>query len=368
MFGVANVVQLPLLSTYSFKDFLSGWGGYFWPVVLIVTFLLFLLYLVSKMTHSKEYEAKFTYELNELFFAFFAVMITLSILGIGEMITRGAVEGTSLEQDFMSQGSATSFVTVDVARGVMSSFTAEMYETLMNLYYLQTCYAMKNLVLKRNSEAVLSYGYKIFPGSDLFVSLINTLSLPLNMAYSSISGQVIILHLMDALALGLFLPVGILLRFIPGTSFRQASAFMLSLGVGALVVFPMVYVFTARGLLDITSHGNPSEHLFPLARFGTFSKFMQCGARMFLISASLNIMSKLFSFLPGKLGGILSSLTGIFMHYSHFIFIQWLDPILFIRISRYIALTFVVATFIPTLATILTVSFISAYSKFLMSM
>lgn len=357
------------MTPYSFSDFLSGWGVYFWPVVFIVIIGLLLVYILAKIIKSNEYEAKFNFEINELAYAFLAVFVTLALLGIGNGITLMAVHGTWLERIATTQvgiipGMSTTIV---ITQTLMEDFTVEMYGSLKNLYEIQTCYVAKNLITKRNGETVLSYSYKIFPGSDMFVSLINTLSLPLNMAYSSVSAQLILTHLIEVLVLYFLLPVGILLRFIPG-SYKQAGSFLLAFSIGALIVFPMVYVFTARGLLDIVNinKSDPAHApLFPLDSQSGYTMAAQCGFRRMTIGLITNGIGYLLSGISSTLGTIFNAVTGVvFMPFM----LELANPIIFWRISQYIGLTFVMAVFVPTLATILATSFISAYYKFLMSM
>jgi len=352
----------PLMASYTFSDFLAKWGIYFWPAIFIIVIGLLLVYILAKVVKSTEYEAKFSFELNELFYAFFAVFITLSLLGTGESITQLTVTGTSL--DTMAPSSGMQFKTVALARTIMAKFTVEMYSSMMDLYYLQTCYAVKNIVTKRNGEQVLSYGYKIFPGSDMFVSLISTLSLPLNMAYSSVSAQVILLHLIEILVIYLILPIGIFVRFVPG-AYKQAGSFLLAFSVGVLIVFPMIYIFTTRGLLDIVTNFHPENNLFPLYTPGSVTLGMQCGFRQVVVGLITHGFTGIIGLISAPaVRAINFVLTPLFMTP----FMELANPIIFWKISQYIGLTFVMAVFIPTLATILTTGFISAYSKFLMSM
>ncbi len=355
---------VPILD-YTFSTFLNSWGKYFWPIIFISTFLILLVYLVAKIMQSKEYEARVNLELNDIFYAVFAVFITLSLMGIGEIITTQIIHGTSLEK-MMDPSSPTSFKTDSVARNVMSAFTVEMYSIMTRLYYLKTCYALKNLVMRRNSESVLMYSYKIFPGSDMFVSLIDTLNLPLTMAYSSVASQVILLHILDLFVIYVTLPLSIIMRFIPSQSVKQAASFLLAFSVGALIVFPMTYVFVSRGILDIITNNHPKQDMFPFETQSWYVTYFQCGAKQLIMGTILNAASNLFSIIP-KFGKYLSILMDAILYVGPSI-LELSNPLFLWGLSRYIGFTFVIAVFIPTLATILTTSFISAYSKYLMSM
>ncbi len=225
------------------------------PVVFLVSFILIITYLLSKVFKVPEWEAYLSVELSQLMNSFLVILFIVGLFGVGEVIVASMTDVA-----YSPPIAAAQFLREWVADGVMTG----MYD----IFRIQICTSILSTFSRRIGEFVLTNVYKVFPGTDTFVSISNVLAFGLVSVYGSISFQIIILTLIDSIAVPLLLPAGLLLRFFPPT--RDAGSFLISMAFAFQLVFPMTLLIHEQVLEDIGAHKYNSPTLLIASVCGPF--------------------------------------------------------------------------------------------------
>jgi hypothetical protein len=227
----------------------------------------------------------------------------------------------------------------------------------IDVYKINACTSMLSTFTRRIGEFVLTQTYKVFPGLDTFVSITNALSFTLLALYNSAKVQVIMLYVSDALMVPFFLPAGIILRFFPPT--RDAGAFLIALAFGIQVIFPATYLINARIAEDIQyrPYNAPGER--PTLLIQSLCGPFKYGVAGFLFNPSAN---PIYNLIPGgqTIGTALSRIVNEGL-------LNAVSMAEFIPIMKHIASLSLLAIFMPALSMMVTIAFINAMAKFLIS-
>lgn len=318
---------------------MAGIAEYF-PMIgivgMIVLVIILLTYLASRVFKVPEWEAYLHIELSELMKS--ALILVLAILFFEGMNTvaeawLGVEPGETIStassrflNEMMNEG---------VLRGMIDSFR------------LQTCLSIWNMFQRRIGEFVLTVAYKLFPGIDSFLSILNVVGFGFTAVYGSLAVQLLAMQFIDATMATFFLPAGIILRFFPPT--REAGVFLIAFAIGFGVIFPATYVIHANVMRDlgISVYNAPSANILLLCG----AKFPVAG----LIGAQIinripsGLVQAGFALAAGEAG------------------MNLLSPLEFMPILNAFAGLSLPGLFFPALSTTVTIAFINAMSKFLLA-
>ncbi|MCX8202315.1 MAG: hypothetical protein N3G74_00700 [Candidatus Micrarchaeota archaeon] len=205
-----------------------------WPFIGLASALtiaiIALLYLIGRIMQKSEFEAVAKKELNQFFLSF---LIILGVLGLAGIVCN-----------------ATPLIAQDIfARGDHFSVSEEYLNTLVYGRGLPTIQRLwlSSFILESLStieySTILPLGkLKFSPGAVLlpFAKSISVFDSLFTILVGSIQAQLVFLQLAEAFALTLVLPIGLILRTIPGL--RKGGSFLIAFSFGFYVVFPLTYV------------------------------------------------------------------------------------------------------------------------------
>ncbi|MFH2100528.1 MAG: hypothetical protein ABII71_00370 [Candidatus Micrarchaeota archaeon] len=322
------------------SPFPFGLGVYFnviITIVFMVSFIILITYLISKIFKVPEWEAYLSIELSQLLNSFLVMIFIVGLFATGQVVA-ASISGTTASPPLAAAQFLREWVSESVLTGLFDVFT------------IQTCTSILSTFSRRIGEMVLTNVYKVFPGMDTFVSISNVLSFGLMSVYGSLSFQVVILTMIDAFAVPLLLPGGLLLRFFPPT--RDAGSFLIALAFSLQLVFPATFLIHKAVLEDIDAQKYNSPRLLIASICGPF----KYGVAGLLISPGTGIFQ-------GPLLGVGQLLASIASETT----LNLVSMTEFIPLLRMMSLLSLLALFMPGLSTIIMVAFINGMSKFLVS-
>ncbi len=336
---------VPILAGVLAGDTLGLYGTVIVNITFFVAFFILLTYLVSKVFRVPEWEAYLNIELSSLINSFVLVVFILAMFGVGTALAL-----------LMSGGTYTSPPQAAISYMQATVVDSILWATI-DVYKIQACTSILSTFSRRIGEFVLTQTYKVFPGLDTFVNITNVLSFTLLSLYNSAKVQVILLYVSDALMVPFFLPAGLILRFLPPT--RDAGAFLISLAFGFQVVFPMTYMLNKAILDDIhyLPYNYPGER--PTLLIQSLCGPFKYGVAGFLFNPSAN---PIYSLIPGgqTIGNALSRIVSEGL-------LNAVSMLEFIPILKHIGALSLLAVFMPALSLMLTIAFINAMAKFIVS-
>jgi len=314
-------------------------------ITAFVAFFILITYLVSKVFKVPEWEAYLNIELSSLINSFVLVVFILCMFTVGSALALLVSGGTSTSPP----QAAISYMQGTVVDSILMA--------TIDVYKIQACTSILSTFSRRIGEFVLTQTYKVFPGLDTFVSVTNVLSFTLLSLYNSAKVQVILLYVSDALMVPFFLPAGLILRFFPPT--RDAGAFLISLAFGFQVVFPMTYMLNKAILTDIhyKAYNEPGER--PALLIQSLCGPFKYGVAGFLFNPSAN---PIFSMIPGG-QAIGTALSRVFSEGL----LNSVSMLEFIPILKHVGSLSLLSIFMPALSLMLTIAFINAMAKFIVS-
>jgi hypothetical protein len=297
-------------------------------VIIIVGVIILITFLASKIFKVPEWEAYLNIELSNLVHSF---LILLFIVGF--FIVSAAI-ATSITGYSSPPLAALEQVRV---------LTNNVLEATMDVYLIQMCTSVLGTYHRRIGEAVLTPTFRVFPGIDTFVSITNVLSLGFIMVYGSLSAQLALLNIVDAIMIPFVLPAGLILRFFPPT--KEAGAFLISLAFAFQIIFPTAYYINGLALDKIGIQGYDSAK-FPISAL--------CGMSYVYFSVPPVLLGGAFPFFGRAFTTIFSE--GV---------IHGMNMSIFIPILKNLSAVSLLAIFAPGVAMILTVASINAMTKFI---
>jgi hypothetical protein len=235
------------------------------------------------------------------------------------------------------------------------TIASNMLSGLYDIFRIQTCTSMLSTFSRRIGEAVLTNVIKVFPGIDVFVQITNVLGYGLVSIYASVSAQMTLLNLVDALMVPFLLPAGLVLRFFPPT--RDASSFLIAFAFAFQFVFPLLYVVNSMVLSDlqVQVYDKARSELIIQSLCGPF-KFGVAGVLFQPLSNGLNRIP-LFSSLPG--------MNVVFQTLLSEPTLNLLPMAEFVPIMKSLALLSLFGLFVPAFSITMTIASINAITKFL---
>jgi hypothetical protein len=271
--------------------------------------LIAIVYMLGRMLRIPALEAYFTVELYNLVlvFLFLGALITAyyGLRGISSSILGGAPID-------VSQKAISECIYKAVFPMYMDMLRVEAGATVTSSFYL------------RYGPGVWSNAHKVRPGVDALVSISRLMSFGLLSIYASLSVQYILHGIID-FAMPIVFSLGTVLMIFGPT--RQTGCYMMALGYGFHTVFPMVYGLGFLALDDMgsTLTGGAEGHMH---FFNSFES---------------------------------SWLSVFFSSYN----VPFLDITVFSDYFESMAYLAVVSLFLPALASILTISSMTAVVKLL---
>lgn len=323
------------------EDFgLRNYGIVIVNISFLVTFIILITYLLSKVFKVPEWEAYLNIELSQLMNSFLVLIFVIGFFAVSTLIAASISETTT-----SPPLAAAAFLRETIADSVLRG--------LYDVYTIQACTSIMNTYSRRIGEFVLTNVFKIFPGIDTFVSISNVLTFGLISIYGSLSFQIAILTFIDAIAVPLLLPAGLILRFFPPT--RDAGSFLIAMAFGFQIVFPTTFLIHSKVIEEIQVERYETPNTLIASLCGPF----KYGVAGFLLN-------------PANFGAIgripvLNQLWTLLMRLVSETVLNLVSMAEFIPIMRQLSLLSLLALFMPGLSTLITVAFINAFSKFLVS-
>lgn len=318
-----------------------GLGAYInviFTIVFFVSFIIMITYLISKLLKVPEWEAYLSVEMSQLMNSFLVMFFVVALFATSEVVV-ASMTGTTSNPPL----AAAQFLREWVADSVLTG--------LFDIFTIQACTSILSTFSRRIGEMVLTNVYKVFPGMDTFVSISNVLAFGLMSIYGSISFQIVILTFIDAIAVPLLLPGGLILRFFPPT--RDAGSFLIALAFSFQLVFPATFLVHEVVLNELNVQPYNSPRLLIASLCGPF----KYGVVGLLINPQTNpIFSGPLQRVGTMLAGVASETT-----------LNIVSMAEFIPLMRVVALLSLLALFMPALSTIITIAFINGMAKFLVS-
>ncbi len=342
---VLLIELVPALEGVLIGTSLGLYGAVVINIVLFVSFFILLTYLVSKVFKVPEWEAYLNIELSSLMASFVLVIFILGMFAVGTVMAL-FISGGSYSSPPQA---AISYMQATVVDSILSA--------TIDIYKIQACTSILSTFSRRIGEFVLTQTYKVFPGLDTFVNITNVLSFTLLSLYNSAKVQVILLYVSDALMVPFFLPAGLILRFFPPT--RDAGAFLISVAFGFQVVFPMTYLLNKAILDEIhyVPYNMPGER--PTLLIQSLCGPFKYGVAGFLFNPNAN---PVFNLIPGgqAIGTALSRIVSEGLLNS-------ISMAEFIPILKHVGALSLLSIFMPALSMMLTIAFINAMAKFIVT-
>ncbi len=314
-------------------------------VSFFVAFFILITYLLSKFFKVPEWEAYLNIELSNLTGSFLIALFVLGMFGAGSVI--------SLE---MTGGSYSSPPQAAIAY-MQSTVADSALRASIDVYKIQACTSILNTISRRIGEFVLTQTFKVFPGIDTFISITNVLGMSLISLYNTTSVQIDLLYFVDAFMVPFFLPAGIILRFIPPT--RDAGAFLIALAFGLQVIFPTSYLINEKIYEQVIPNPVDRGYHSPVLLIQSICGPFKYGVAGYLFNPAAN---PLYNLIPGGqvVGTALSKIVSEGL-------LNLVSMAEFIPIMQHIAALSLLALFMPALSMMVTIAFINAMTKFIVS-
>jgi hypothetical protein len=313
-------------------------------ICFFVACFILITYIVSRVFKVPEWEAYLNIEMSNLMASFLIVIFILGLFIAANDIARVYTSSSCPPLQSCTESQA--------AIGYMrDTVQASINQGLLDVYTIQACTSVLSTFSRRIGEYALTQTYKVFPGMDTFVSITNVLSIGLIGVYGSVSAQLTLLYLVDAIMPTFILPAGLILRFFPPT--RDAGAFLIALAFGFYIIFPTTYLINKSIYTDIGGTAYQSQAAL---------KTYMCGGSLLAYGFLINQNNFLFSNIPGgtAMGGFLQT---IFSEST----IQATYMSAFFPLLQNLAELSLLALFMPALSLVITMAFINAMTKFIVS-
>ena len=307
---------------------LESYGQIIGITVMALIAYIALVYILSYAFRRPQLTAYARIELMELFLSVIIIFAAFAAWEFTAMATKELVGGndpieTSIE-----------FLNIIINEGIVP-----VYMKLVRMEVLLTYF---NAVEYRMGPGVWNWITKAAPGLDPLISIIRMLIFTFTALYGTLSVQIIIFNLINALMYSYFLPAGIVLRFFPPA--RNAGVFLIVLAISFQCFFPMLYAINFMALTEMwTEHGWIEEGDVYTPNIEDTSYYNHINEKLGEIAPQVDTF---FS----------SWLLPIFQPLSFAALAPFLDRIAQISL---------VGLFLPALSMTLTVAFVNAITKFI---
>lgn len=324
---------------------LGIYGALLVDLAILVSIIILITYLISRVFKVPEWEAYLNIELSQLMSSFVLIIFVIGMFAVGDAVVSSNELHLYDSTQFSSPPEAAiSFMTTVVSDSALKAS--------MDIYKIQACASMLSTFSKRTGEFVLTQTYKVFPGVDTFVSVANVLSYTLISFYGTVSVQIAMLHFIDGLMVSFFLPAGLVLRFFPPT--REAGAFLISLSFGFQFIFPTVYLINGQIFDSIGAEVYKSPKILIQSLCGPF----KYGAAGYLFNPAANPLFRIPGF--NSLGTLMGKIVSEGL-------LNAVSMAEFIPILERIASLSLLVLFMPALALMITIAFINSMTKFIIN-
>lgn len=199
--------------------------------VLAVTAYLAIVFMLAYAFKRPQLNAYAKIELEQLFISAIILVIAFAAWGFSSMVTEALAGGPPIEI-------ALEYLDIVINEGILP-----IYMKLVRMEVLLTYF---NAVEYRMGPGVWNWTVKATPGLDPLISITRMLIFSFTALYGTLSIQIIIFNLIDALMYFYLLPAGIVLRFFPPT--RDAGIFLIVLAISFQCFFPMLYAINLNAL------------------------------------------------------------------------------------------------------------------------
>lgn len=228
--------------------------------------LISFMFMIGRLLVKSEFEAMAKKELSQLFVA---LIIAISIIGLATA-SCGATQ--ALVQDTIGEGNqftaSTQYLTTLIyKKGI---------PTIQNLWVSGFILDMLSSLEINSGLPMAGSSLKFSPGKALvpFSKIVNFFAGFFNVFIGSLHAQLILIQLSEAFAMTIMLPLGMVLRTIPGI--RKGGSFLMALAFGLYIVFPMTYVmyYAIYNTIDPNFSGLVQSELKPLETFKMSSQII----------------------------------------------------------------------------------------------
>jgi len=334
-------IILPKLLFNTDLDVLNPFKTLLTFIMMLIFVIILITYTVARVLRVPEWEAYLSIELSNLVNSVLIIFFILAFFEAGKAVSLTFTGFNSVPQAAMT------FLNKDIAPDVLDG--------VFDVMQLQMCSSILSTFARRIGEFVLTNTYKVFPGIDTFVSITNVLTYGLVAIYGSISAQITFMSLIDATMYTFFLPAGLILRFFQPT--RDSGSFLIALALGFQMIFPTCYLINKFVLEDpqlgFEKYSTPSTLLW-----------MVCGPP----APGHYVLSGYFlgpGFLQHfGLGNTLGLVLKTIFSEGLLNLLPMTEVVVILKVLSTLTLT---AIFLPALSMIITIAFINAITKFLMT-
>ena len=311
---------------------------YFFVIGLVSAFIIAfiaLTYLISKVFRIGDLEAYVNIELSEFFASFFIILFAIAFFETANVIAVSIAGGGDSA--------------VSAATNSLKVYMGYTFSGIRDVFHLQVCVSVLSTFTRRIGEFVLTLTYKLFPGLDSYLGILNIIGFGLTAVFGSLNAQLILMQLIDATMIKFFLPAGIILRFFPPT--RDAGLFLIAFSIGFQAIFRTTFVINQK-ILEIME--------FEQYDVSTLQLYTACQPASYLIfgiagNPQLGLISTVFGKTFNDAFNLVFSELGI----------NILTPVMFSPFLHQLAKLSLPALFLPAFSLTITIAFINSFVQFL---
>lgn len=328
-----------------------------WATIGFLVLYIIVKYLAGKAFNKPEWEASLNIEITQVWYSLLILIAAFAFLQAGTIFA-------------CSQAGTDKSLTLQASEFLQKVMIKGSLQSMNELFTIQIFYSIYNTLNFRPHESVWTWTYKVVPGADGVVGVVTVISYGLIAVFGSLAAQIAILSLIDATMYQLLLPAGLLLRFFPPT--RDAGVFLITLAIGFQIVFPAMYVINEKILNETWGivYGQNQYTPYISTAVGQSLKYgllLGPGAIGVAGGAANTVATKVaglfnidksapFKLVTGTVGAVTMELSAYSVTFA------LLRPIL-----ESLGELSVVSLFLPSLATMVTFSFIRGVTKFLLA-
>jgi len=292
--------------------------------VLAITGYIALVFIASYAFRRPQLAAYARIETEQLLISIFVLFSAIVSWEFSTMATTALAGGNPIDI-------AVEFLNIVINEGILP-----IYLKLVRMEVLLTYF---NAVEYRMGPGVWNWITKAAPGLDPLISITRMLIFTFTALYGTLSVQVIILYLIDAVAYYYLLPAGIVLRFFPPT--RDAGVYLIVLAIAFQCFFPMLYAINYVALTEMWEIHDWGPRYTPNIENTNY----------------FNSLDEAIGIATSKMDTFFSSwVLPIFQPLAFAALVPFMDRIAQISL---------VGLFLPALTMTLTIAFVNAITKFL---
>ena len=207
---------------------------------LAVTAYIAVVYMVSKALGRPQLTAYANLELYQLFLSALILVAAFGAFEFSKMASSALIGGDDPIQVSLE------FISTIINQGIIPIYLKLVRMEVMLTYF--------NAVEYRMGPGVWNWITKAVPGMDPLISITRMLVFTFTALYGTMSIQIIIFNLINAIMYYYLLPAGIVLRFFPPT--RDAGIYLIVMAIAFQSFFPLLYALNFAALTDMwETHG-----------------------------------------------------------------------------------------------------------------